>query len=99
MPENSSSASAALAHRIRRFLVVLERVRRNPNRREAFHLIEALRCLQSADHEAGEEAVVRAEQVKPLPSEAAARHGPHDEVTTLELRQALEAIEQAQSPQ
>jgi hypothetical protein len=68
-----------------------ERHRRDPNRREAFHVMEALRCLRSGRYEDGEIAVQRAELVRPIPQDAAGP-GPHDKAHTADLRAALEAL-------
>jgi hypothetical protein len=80
-----------LAFRIALLLQGWERHRRDPNRREAFHVMEALRALRSGRYEDGEVAVQRAELVRPIPQEAAGR-GPHDAVRTADLRAALEAL-------
>ena len=80
-----------LAFRIALLLQGWERHSRDPNRREAFHVMEALRALRSGRYEDGEVAVQRAELVRPIPQEAAGL-GPHDAVRTADLRAALEAL-------
>jgi len=80
-----------LAFRIALLLQGWERHSRDPNRREAFHVMEALRALRSGRYEDGEVAVQRAELVRPIPLEAAGL-GPHDAVRTADLRAALEAL-------
>ena len=81
-----------LAFRIALLLQGWERHGRDPNRREAFHVMEALRALRSGRYEDGEVAVQRAELVRPIPQEAAGL-GPHDDaVRTADLRAALEAL-------
>jgi hypothetical protein len=86
------AAGRALVRRIDLFVVALERNRRNPNRREAFHVMEALRCLQAGQWEAGEEAMSRAERVAPLPPDVIDHEGIHDHATTAQLRSGLQAL-------
>ena len=77
MNRESGSLDAArgrLAIRIAVLLQGWERHRRDPNRREAFHVMEALRCLRSGRYNEGEAAVARAELVRSLPDGAAGRH-------------------------
>jgi hypothetical protein len=82
----------ALTQRIDRFVRGLERARRAPNRRESYHVITALRCLQDGLYEAGQAAMGHAEQVAPLPPEAAVRLESDRPVAVADLRAALEAI-------
>ncbi len=82
----------ALAHRIDRFVKGLERARRAPNRRESYHVIAALRCLQDGRYEMGQAAMADAERVAPLPPEAAARPESDQPVAVTELRTALDVL-------
>ena len=94
MNRESGSPNAArrrLAVRIAVLLQGWERHRRDPNRREAFHVMEALHCLRSGRYGEGEAAVARAELVRPIP-DAAAGPGPHDQALTADLRAALQAL-------
>jgi hypothetical protein len=94
MKRESGSPDAArrrLAVRIAVLLQGWERHRRDPNRREAFHAMEALRCLRSGRYDEGESAVARAELVRPIP-DGAAGPGPHDQAFTADLRAALQAL-------
>ena len=94
MNRESGSPDAArrrLAVRIAVLLQGWERHRRDPNRREAFHVMEALRCLRSGRYDEGEAAVARAELVRPIP-DGAAGPGPHDQAFTADLRAALQAL-------
>jgi hypothetical protein len=87
-----SAERLALAQRIDRFVRGLERARRAPNRRESYHLIAALRCLQDGLFEAGQAAMADADQVAPLPPEAAARLESDRTVAAADLRALLDAI-------
>jgi hypothetical protein len=82
----------ALAQRIDRFVKGLERARRSPNRRESYHVIAALQCLQDGQYAAGETAMANAERVAPLPPEAATRLESDQTVAAAELRTTLDAI-------
>jgi len=81
-----------LAQRIDRFVKGLERAKRAPNRRESYHVIVALRCLQDGQSELGQAAMANAERVAPLPPEAANRPESDQPVSVSELRTALDAI-------
>ena len=71
-PANSETpAPAALAQRIERFLRGLERVKRQPNRREAYHLREALEMIENERYADAEAAVIKAEHASPLPAHVA----------------------------
>ncbi|CAN5895884.1 hypothetical protein BH11PSE3_BH11PSE3_15920 [soil metagenome] len=95
-PPASGAARRALIQRIDRFLKVLERVRRQPNRREAYHLVEAIQSLRAQAHEQGEQAMTRAEKLTPLPAEVAGQPGPHEALTVADLRAGLTAVERAE---
>jgi hypothetical protein len=86
----------SLSSRIDRFLTLLERNRRPPNRRERYHLVEALQHLYEGRSEEVEAALARAEKVEPLPSHLAAQRIPSDAVTVDNLREGLNAILQKQ---
>ena len=86
----------ALSNRIDRFLTVLERNRRPPNRRERYHLVEALQHLYEGRSEEVEAALTRAEKVQPLPSHLTPQAIPSDSVTVANLREGLSAIRQQQ---
>jgi hypothetical protein len=86
----------ALSNRIDRFLSLLERNRRPPNRRERYHLVEALQLLYEGRSEEVEAALAKAEKVQPLPPHLAAQPIPSDAVTVETLRQGLSAIRRRQ---
>ena len=89
-----TAARAALAQRVDRFVRALERVRRHPNRREAYHVIVALQHLSAGQYQEGDEAMTRAERVAPIPAPAAAALVSNDVLTIGELRLALAAVAQ-----
>ncbi len=90
------AARQALVYRIHRFVAVLERVRRSPNHREAYHVAEALQSLQDGRYEQGEDAMTRAERVAPLPAQARTERGPHEAMTAAQLRDSLNALLRAE---
>jgi hypothetical protein len=95
MSDGSAEDSAerhALGQRIDRFVKGLERARRAPNRRESYHVIDALRCLRDGQYPTGQTAMTNAERVAPLPPEAANRPESDQPVAVSELRAALDAI-------
>ena len=89
MPE---AARHALALRVDRFLRGLERAKRQPNRRESYHVVEALDMLREARYADGDAAMTRAERVAPLPDAAARQFGQHEPVPTAQLSATLNAV-------
>ena len=87
-----SDERLALAQRIDRFVRGLERAKRSPNRRESFHILQALRCLRDGLPEDGLAAVVDAERVAPVPPTAAALPETNQPVSAAQLRATLDAI-------
>jgi len=81
-----------LIRRIRRFVAILERVRRQPNRREAYHVLLALQCLQVGNYEEGEQAMRDAEHVVALPAALSGVQGIHEKMTTQLLKARLAKI-------
>jgi hypothetical protein len=82
----------ALAQRIDRFVRGLERAKRSPNRREGFHILQALRCLRDGTPAAGMAASADAERVAPLPPDAANLPETNQPITAAQLRATLDAI-------
>ena len=70
-PTASATARRNVAERIDRFLNVLRRTRRLPNRPELFWLRHALVNLQEGQCPAGEEAMDKPERTLPIPEHAA----------------------------
>jgi len=85
-------ARAQLALRFTRFLGGLERARRQPNRREAYHLRHALERLQADAYAESEEALLKAERSAPLPSHVANLLATNETVTIVQLRDELRRI-------
>lgn len=93
---DSSDASTPergnVALRITRFLAGLERARRQPNRREAYHLRDALQRMEAQEYTESEGAVLRAERSAPLPGHVANLLATNESVTVRELRDELDRI-------
>ena len=81
-----------IARRITRFLTGLERARRQPNRREAYHLRDALERMKAQDYSEGEDAMLRAERSAPLPGHVANLLTTNESVTVRQLREELDRI-------
>jgi hypothetical protein len=81
-----------LIRRIRRFVAILERARRQPNRREAYHVLFALECLQGGKYEEGGKAMRDAEHVVALPAALSGVQGIHEKMTTQQLNARLAEI-------
>jgi hypothetical protein len=79
-----------VAQRIARFLRGLERARRQPNRREAYHLRVALEHLRAAQYADSDEAMRSAERCAPLPAQVASLVTTNDPVTVAQLQQLLD---------
>jgi hypothetical protein len=87
----------SLSNRIDGFLTRLERIKRPPNRRERYHLVEAMQNLYEGRSEEVEAALARAEKIEPLPPHLTAQLIPSDSVTVKNLREGLKAILQHQA--
>jgi len=92
MTDLADATRVTLCQRIHRFVLVLERFRRNPNRREAYHILSAIEALREGRYDAGMESIRAAEHVEPIPDGLALLPGLHDDMTATELRQALRAV-------
>ena len=99
MPLNPAAHATArrnVAERFDRFLNVLDRTRRLPNRRELFWLRHALVNLQEAQYPAGEDAMDKAERTLPVPEHAANDVRTNAGVTVEQLRAQLGQIMKAE---
>ena len=83
---------AAVARRIERLLAGLQRARRQPNRREAYHLQNALEHLKKGEFVEAEAALLSAERAAPLPGHVAHLLATNRPVTTKELNEQLDRI-------
>jgi hypothetical protein len=81
-----------LVRRIRPFVAILERVRRQPNRREAYHVLFALECPQAGNYQEGGKAMSDAEHVVALPAALSGVQGIHEKMTTQQLNARLAEI-------
>jgi hypothetical protein len=88
----STPGRGNIARRITRFLGGLERARRQPNRREAYHLRDALERMEAQDYSQSEDAVLRAEHSAPLPGHVANLLTTNESVTVRQLRDELDRI-------
>lgn len=88
----STPGRGNVALKITRFLAGLERARRQPNRREAYHLRDALQRMEAQEYAESEEAVLRAERSAPLPGHVANLLATNESVTIRELRDELDRI-------
>jgi len=87
-----AAARGKITLRITRFLGGLERARRQPNRREAYHLRHALERLQADDYAESAEALLRAERSAPLPEHVANLLATNETVTISQLRDELQQV-------
>lgn len=83
---------AKLTIRFNRFLGGLERARRQPNRREAYHLRHAMERLQAEAYAESGEALLKAERSAPLPGHVANLLATNEAVTIGQLRDELRRI-------
>jgi hypothetical protein len=81
-----------IAQRITRVLAGLERARRQPNRREAYHLRDALQRMEAQEYSESEDALQRAERSAPLPGHVANLLATNESVTVRQLRDELGRI-------
>lgn len=88
----SETARRDLVRHIQRFVAILERNRRQPNRREAYHVLVALECLEAGDCERGEQEMRDAEHLVALPTPVAGLQGIHEKMTTQQLSGRLADI-------
>jgi hypothetical protein len=81
-----------IVHRLHRMLQGLDRARRNPNRREAYHISSAIEHVHAGRLAQGEEAMRRAERVDPLPPDIAAQTILNEPTTVTQLRAMLDQV-------
>ncbi|WP_147156380.1 hypothetical protein [Reyranella soli] len=84
---------AALAQRISKLLAALERAKRQPNRREAYHLREALEMIENERYVDAEAAVIKAEHLAPLPAHVAKLVPTNNVWGIKQIREALDRLE------
>ena len=81
-----------VVRRIQRFLAGLERARRQPNRREAYHICTAMEHLQAGRLEESEDALRKADRVDPVPPDIAAQAAYNETPSVEQLRIALDRL-------
>jgi hypothetical protein len=86
-----------MVQRLHRMLQGIERARRNPNRREAYHIAMAIEHVDAGRLAEGEEAIRRAARVAPIPAEIAARTFLNESPSVAQLRAALDQAARKQS--
>lgn len=89
--ENSEGASNVV-RRIRRFLAGLESARRQPNRREAYHICMAIEHLETGEIPESEEALRKADQRDPMPPNVASQVAYNETPTVQQLRAVLDRL-------
>jgi hypothetical protein len=86
------SAGRSAIHRVERLLVGLGRARRQPNRREAYYICEALDHVRAGRYPEADEAISRAERVTPVPPAVASQLVTNHLPTLEELRADVDAL-------
>jgi len=94
MPEKRPNLEVAngVVRRIQRFLAGLERARRQPNRREAYHICMAMEHLQAGRLAESEDSLRRVDRLDPVPPDIAAQTGYNDPPTVEQLQIALDRL-------
>jgi len=90
--ESDSERASLIVQRLRRMLQGIEQARRNPNRREAYHLGVAIEHVDAGEFTESEQAIRSAERVDPIPPEIAAQPGLNQPPTVAQLRAALDQV-------
>lgn len=86
------SSRTDLSRRIHRSVLVLERYKRAPSRREAYYVLLAIECLRDGRFGDGAEAMNAAERVDAIPMTVSDMPGLHDDMTAADLRNALRCV-------
>ena len=81
-----------VARRIQRFLAGLEHARRQPNRREAYHICMAMEYFQSGKLAESEDSLRRADRLDPVPPDIATQTAYNKTPTLAELQIALDQL-------
>ena len=83
-----------VVRRLRGMLNGLDRVGRQPNRRETYYICQAMEHLQAGRLEENENSVRRAARLDPVPPDAAMHVGYNETPTVEEQHVALERMKQ-----
>jgi hypothetical protein len=81
-----------VVRRLRGMLNGLERSNRQPNRREAYYMCQAMEHLEGDRLSESEEAVLHAVRISPLPPDLAGKTESNRPPTLIQLRQALDKL-------
>jgi hypothetical protein len=94
MSEKQANLEVAngVVRRIQRFLAGLEHARRQPNRREGYHICMAMEHLQAGRLTESEESLRKADRVEPVPPEIATQPVYNKAPTRHELQAALDRL-------
>src|SRR5215471_10941460 len=84
--------ASSVVRRIQRFLAGLERARRQPNRREAYHICMAMEHLHAGRLKESEDALHKADRVDPVPSDIATQAAYNETPTVEQLQIALDKL-------
>jgi hypothetical protein len=90
--ESDVERANRIVQRLHRMLQGIERAKRNPNRREAYHLGVAIEHAYAGELAESEQAIRSAERVDPIPAEVAAQPGLNQPPTVAQLRAALDQV-------
>jgi cytochrome c-type biogenesis protein CcmH/NrfG len=81
-----------VVRRIQRFLAGLEHARRQPNRREAYHICVAMEHLQAGRLDESEDALRKADRLDPVPPDIATQSAYNETPTVKQLQIALDRL-------
>jgi hypothetical protein len=95
--ESDVERANLIVQRLHRLLQGIDRARRNPNRREAYHLGVAIEHVHAGEFTESEQAIRSAERVDPIPPEIAAQPGLNQPPTVAQLRAALDQVARARA--
>ena len=95
--ESDVERANRIVQRLHRMLQGIERARRNPNRREAYHLGVAIEHAYAGEFAESEQAIRSAERVDPIPPGIATQPGLNQPPTVAQLREALDQVARNQA--
>ena len=87
-----SDVRRTLGQRILRLLTGLERAKRQPTRREVYHVRHAIERLQAEQYPEADAAILKAERSAPLPDHVAGLLATNEAVPVDRLREELHGV-------
>ena len=90
--ESDVERTTRIVQRLHRMLQGIDRARRHPNRREAYHLGVAIEHVHAGEFTESEQAIRSAERVDPIPPDVATQPGLNQPPTVAQLRAALDQV-------